>query len=924
MAKKNVQNEVIVENISTESLDSLMTDRYAKYAKYVIQERAIPDVRDGLKPVQRRIIYSMYRSGYTSNKKTVKCAKVVGDVMGNLHPHGDAAIYDALVRLSQNWKMSIPLVDIQGNNGSIDNDPAAASRYTETRLSELSELLVTDLNKNTVDMALNYDDTDVEPTVLPSRFPNLYVNGSDGIAVAIATDIPPHNLDEMCEAVIYRINHPRCDLEELLEIVKGPDFPTGGIIYKSSGIYDIYASGKGRIEVASRVEKVFEKDHYNFIVTEIPFGVEKKGLVFSIDKIRKAREVHGIVDVKDLSSGDDIKIVIELDKDVSNPDVVLRYLMDKTQLKVYYTSNITAICDNHPRTLTLTSYLDLYIQHQKNVISRRSKFDLDKTNSRLHILEGLIKAVSVVDEVIKIIRNSKDKADSKKNLMDKFGFTEEQAEAIVMMRLYKLSNTDVKVYYDEKAELDKLAAELTAVLSDENKLKKIIVNDLKDIIKKYPTPRKTSIEEKGEETQINKRDLVAKEDVYCVVTRDGYVKRSSLKSVKSSNFSLPGLKAGDSIVLSQVVTTLDYILAFTNKGNYLFIPVHEVMEGKWKDEGKHINYMCNLPLDESIVKCIVVKNFDKNVCIALVSKKGQIKKSHLSLFPVSRYNKPITAMRLAKDDEVVDVSVLNGLSNIMVLTKAGYASYFNENQISSSGLRTSGVKAISTLRGSEVGALISFRKDEKDKLLIVTDGGMYRIYDSSYLEQTDRLGRSQIIFKSFKSDVHNLAYITKIVKKNEPYNLSCLMSDNSIYEESLDDFHLTPVDKMCRKNLNFNDKLKIKYVFINDVQVIDDKTVEERGKVREKIEGEDDDSNNGGASFEQPLLDESLRTSVEAPQVEEVKPLVSKKTTDRFTNLKSQTETKKKSKLNLNELNNSKHNHDDSYEQISIFDDFGD
>ena len=566
MAKKRVQEEEpIVENISVESLDGVMGDRYAIYAKYVIQDRAIPDVRDGLKPVQRRIIYSMYQNGNTYQKAKKKCAKIVGDVMGRFHPHGDTSIYDALVRLSQTWKMSAPLIAFQGNNGSIDSDPAAAYRYTEAKLNEFSENLIRDIDKNTVDMTLNFDDTEFEPVVLPGRYPNLFVNGSEGIAVAIATEIPPHNLKEMCEAEIYYIQHPKCTLDDLLTIVKGPDFPTGGIVYECQGIKDMYETGRGKIEIASKVEiDTLNKNYNELIISEIPYGVVKKSLVYSIDLIKKSHEIDGITEVKDLSSGDEIRISVELKKEV-NPEIVLAYLMNKTQLKVSYNSNIVAICDKHPRTLGLISYLQYYSDYQIEVITRKFNFELKKSKDRLHIVEGLIKSVSIINEIIKIIRASKDKADSKVNLINTYGFTEIQAEAIVTMRLYKLSNTDVKIYLDEKEELEKTIAYLEETLADQNKIKKVIVNDLKEIAKKYGVPRRTVIESKKEEIQIDKRDLIVKEDVYVVVTEDGYVKRSSLKSYKSSNSPLPGVKQNDRIVMSQIVNTDDYILGFTNK-----------------------------------------------------------------------------------------------------------------------------------------------------------------------------------------------------------------------------------------------------------------------------------------------------------------------------------------------------------------------
>ena len=826
MAKKKIDNTPsIIENIQNESLDNIMSDRYGTYAKYVIQDRAIPDARDGLKPVQRRIIYMMYSTGNTYDKPTKKCAKIVGDVMGKLHPHGDSSIYGALIRMSQNWVMNTPLIHVQGNNGSIDNDPPAAMRYTEARLAEISLNLVKDLDKDTVDMMLNYDDSLEEPIVLPSRFPNLFLNGSEGIAVAIATEIPPHNLKELIDATIYRINHPHCSCDDLLNIVKGPDFPTGGIIYKSEGLNEIYRTGRGKVEVASKVDIVEEKDFNSLVVTEIPYKVNKQELVYSIDKIRKSKEIDGIIDVIDESANEDVKIVINLKKDV-NPKIVLTYLFNKTQLKTNYNANIVAICHDRPKTLTLTSYLDIYIEHQIEVVTRRTRFDLKNAKSRLEIVDGLIKAINIIDEVVDLIRHSKDKRDAKDNLIKKYDFSEDQSEAIVMMHLYRLTNTDINIYRNERESLKKSIAEYESLLTNENLLKKVIIKDLKEISEKFNIPRRTIIEEKAEEITIDKRDLVAKEDVYVILTREGYIKRSTLKSFKASNGTLPGLKEGDSIVLQTIVNTIDYILAFTNKGNYLFIPVHLINEIKWKDEGKHINSIVTLPIDENIIKAIVVKNFDKDVSIAFVSKNNYIKKTKLKEFYTTRFSKPITCMRLNNGDELVDVSVVNGNSNFLITTKLGNSTYFNENQIEATGLRTLGVKAISTLKNSYICSLLSYRHDEKGKILFITDKGAARIFDISKLELTQRLGKTQKVFESFKSDLHSCVFATKILNTKEPLKLNALMSDNSITELIIDDFKITP-EKNCKNNLNIDESKTIKQIFISEVQVIDDNTIVE-------------------------------------------------------------------------------------------------
>ena len=832
MAKK-VQEELAPENISVESLDSIMGDKYAVYAKYVIQDRAIPDVRDGLKPVQRRIIYSMYQNGNTYDKQTKKCAKIVGDVMGRFHPHGDSSIYEALVRMSQPWKMSEPLVIFQGNNGSIDNDPAAAYRYTEAKLNEFSENLISDIDKNTVDMTLNFDDTEFEPVVLPCRFPNLYVNGSDGIAVAIATQIPPHNLGEICDAVIYRIQHPNCSLDELLEIVYGPDFPTGGIIYKSQGIRDIYETGRGKIEIASKLKVDTSNKNFNeIIISEIPYGVVKQSLVFSIDKIKKSHEIDGINEVKDLSSGDEIEIVIETKKEV-DPQIIIAYLMNKTQLKVSYSSNIVAICDKHPRTLSLISYLDYYIAFQVDVITRRTNFLLKKAKDRLHIVEGLIKAISIINEVVQLIRKSKDKADAKLNLQKTFGFTEPQSEAIVSMRLYRLTNTDVTIYVDEKNNLIKQISDYEETLANPNKLKKIIISDLKAIVKEFGQPRRSIIEEKEEEVQIDKRDLIAKEDVYVVVTRDGYIKRSSLKSYKSSNGALPGVKVNDSIVMAAIVNTVDYVLCFTNKGNYILLPVHEILEGKWKDEGKHINYICNLPLKESIIKCIAVKDFNIGVSICTVSKLGQIKKTPLSEFYSQRINKPICCMKLTNSDEMNDVCVLKGNTNVLIMTKAGKATYFNENDIADTRLKTSGVKCIATLSDSSIESITPFELGERCKLLFLTNLGMCKILDSNTLNLRHRLEKSDMLLKSFKTEIHDLLAVRKVTNSTQEIVMDCVLDNSSSLRLTFNDFHVTPLEKYCRKNIDeLPDGRKISFVYTYDVECVDQNTKVTKKKAR--------------------------------------------------------------------------------------------
>ena len=720
MAKQKIENnpetKEIVENISIEPLEEVMGDRYATYAKYVIQDRAIPDVRDGMKPVQRRIIFSMYKSGNTFNKPTKKCAHTVGAVMGTFHPHGDSSIYEALARMSQDWKVRYPLIDFQGNNGSIDGDSPAAYRYTESRLSELSNELVKDIEKNTVDMQLNFDDTELEPAVLPARFPNLLVNGTEGIAVALATEIPPHNLKEVIDAIIYRINHKNVTVQDLRQFVLGPDFPGGGYIYLSPGLDNIYETGRGRIEVASKAEFLTNKDNQQIIITELPYKATKINTVYEIDKIRHSKAIDGIIEVRDESDYKGIRIAIDCKKE-ARVDLIWKYLLNKTSLQTGYTANMVAIVNGRPKTLNLLEFIDAYIAHQVDIITRKSKFDLDKYRSRLHIVNGLIIASININEVVEIIRSSKDKADSKINLINRYGFTGEQAEAIVTMPLYKLSHTDEEILLKEKNQLEADIKELEEILADEGKLNRALVKDLKAIANKYGDNRRTQIIEKDESKPLDKRDLIAKEDVMIAVSYDGYIKRSSFKSFKSSD-CLPGVKNGDVIIAYGQANTTDYLICFTNKGNYVVVPVHKISENRWKDEGNHINEFTTLGQGEKLIKAFVINEIRNDLYFGVVSRLGQIKRFPLSDIDVLRHNRPVRAMRILNSDSIVGVELLSGNSNLLVITNNGLASYYNENEITIVSSKAGGVKAMSNMQGGQVAALLAFEESEKGKLIL--------------------------------------------------------------------------------------------------------------------------------------------------------------------------------------------------------------
>lgn len=847
MAKKKVEapvEEVIPENIQIMPLEDVMGDRYATYAKYVIQDRAIPDVRDGLKPVQRRIIFSMFKNNNVFNKPTRKCAHTVGAVMGTFHPHGDTSIYEALARMSQDWKVRYPLIDFQGNNGSIDGDSPAAYRYTESRLSELSNELIKEIDKNTVDMQLNFDDTELEPIVLPARFPNLFVNGTEGIAVALATEIPPHNLREVIDAVIYRIGHKTATVEDLMQFVQGPDFPGGGIIYRSEGLKNIYTTGRGRIEVASKTEIVQNKDNQQIIITEIPYKIVKKDMVFEIDKIIHSKAVDGLVEIRDESDWKGIRIVIDLKKD-ANAEMLLKYLTNKTSLVSSYSTNMVAIVDGRPKTLDLLSYVDAYIAHQVDVVTRKSKYDLNKYLARLHIVEGLIKASININEVVEIIRKSKDKADSKVNIMNHFGFSNEQAEAIVTMPLYKLSHTDELTLELEAKQLQKDIEELRGILEDPNKLNRVLAKDLKAIAEKYGDDRKTVIQEKGAEIEIDKRQLIAKDDVMIALTRDGYLKRSTIKSFRSSGENaLPGMKDGDILVTSGQAITTDYLICFTNIGNYVCVPVHKMTESRWKDEGTHLNQFATLSAGEKVIKGIIISEFRNDLYLAILTRYGQIKRMAVNALDSQKHSRPVRYMRLMNGDEVCGIQILTGNSDLLVLTSNGMASQFNENELNIIGNTAGGVKSISGLGKNQAAALIAFDENEKAKILIVTDKGHYRILDNNKVTRTARLGKTMVVCPSFKGEPHKIIAAYKLDTSLEKNILTTLLSSQEIVVNEINDYHMTDIAKYAKKNLDIPAKTEIVQVIDSTLETINHSNVSHPIVVKEaKVKEENSPEN---------------------------------------------------------------------------------
>ncbi|WP_307339143.1 DNA topoisomerase IV subunit A [Metabacillus malikii] len=750
-------------------LEDVLGDRFGRYSKYIIQDRALPDARDGLKPVQRRILYAMYVEGNTFEKNFRKSAKTVGNVIGNYHPHGDSSVYEAMVRMSQDWKVRNVLIQMHGNNGSIDGDPPAAMRYTEARLSAIASELLRDIEKDTVEFVPNFDDTSKEPLVLPAMFPNLLVNGSTGISAGYATDIPPHNLGEVIDAVIKRMERPDCSVEDLMKLIKGPDFPTGGIIQGIDGIKKAYETGKGKIIIRGKTSiEELRGGKQQIVITEIPFEVNKANLVKRIDEFRIERKVEGIAEVRDDTDRTGLRIVIELKKD-ANAQGVLNYLYKNSDLQVPYHFNMVAIHNRRPMLMSLPSILDAYIGHQKEVVTNRSKHELQKAQERQHIVEGLMKALSILDEVISTIRASKDKRDAKNNLIAKYQFTEPQAEAIVSLQLYRLTNTDITALQKEAEDLDKKVRDLTSILNDENVLIKVIKDDLRRVKKTYVDSRRSVIEEKIEEIKINLEVMVASEDVIVTITKDGYIKRTSIRSYTASNGQDFGMKDTDRLLSKVEINTTDVILLFTNKGNYLYCPVHELPDIRWKDLGQHIANIIPIDRDEEIITVIPVTNFEEKSYLTFVTKSGMVKKTELSQYKAQRYSKPLVAINLKGDDQVVDVHHTKGDEDIFLVTHLGYGLWFEEEEISVVGPRAAGVKGVNLKDSDYVVSGKVIDRTKKTFIVIVTQRGAVKKMSLNDFEKTTRAKRGLVMLRELKNQPHRIIGAVVTHSKGDVY-----------------------------------------------------------------------------------------------------------------------------------------------------------
>lgn len=775
MAKKKIE-ENIVEKIYDYTLEEIMGDRFGRYAKSIIQDRALPDVRDGLKPVQRRILWSMYESHNTYDKPFRKSAKAVGDIMGHYHPHGDSSIYDALVRLSQRWKMREPLVEIHGNNGSIDGDGPAASRYTEARLSKIANVMLSDINKDAVKMTLNYSDEDLEPTVLPAHFPALLVNGSTGISAGYATNIPPHNLAEVIDATIKRIDSPNCRLDTILEIIKGPDFPTGGVVEGKEGLIQAYTTGKGKVVLKANYEIIEEKGKKQILIKEIPYEVLKEQLKKKIEDIKSDKKIDGIVDVIDESDRTNMaRLVIELKKD-ADANLIINYLLKNTDLQINYNFNVVAIDNKRPKTLGLLEILDAFILHKEEVVINRSKFDLEHSKKRLHIVEGFIKALDILDEVIKTIRKSKNKADAIENLVKEYDFTTEQATAIVMMQLYKLTNTDVTDLQNEHANLLELIKYLTSVINDESVLKGVMKDELRSIKKEFATPRRTIIKDEITEIKIDELSMIPKEDFIVSVSKSGYIKKLSIKVYNSNNETEYVLKEKDYLIGLYKINNIDTIILITNLGNYCYLPVRDITECKYKDIGKHISSYIPLSEGETIIASFGIKNFDSRT-ITLFSKDGFVKQTELSNLPVTRYSKPMTIFKLKDNDEVVSASINDGV--VYIVTENGFALKFNKEEIPVVGLKTSGVKGIKLVSDSVVSAFVT--NENHEYITIFTDKNTAKRIKLEEIDYSKRSLKGDNILHSPKSKKYK---ITECYAGSSKTNYGLIREDTETIKSS--------------------------------------------------------------------------------------------------------------------------------------------
>lgn len=764
----------MTKDIQELSLEDVMGDRFSRYSKYIIQDRALPDIRDGLKPVQRRILYAMYRDGNTYDRAFRKSAKTVGNVIGNYHPHGDFSVYEAMVRMSQWWKNRHNLIEMHGNNGSMDGDPAAAMRYTEARLTKIANELLTDLEKDTVETILNFDDTEYEPLVLPAAFPNLLVNGATGISAGYATNIPTHNLAEVIDALLYVLDHPEAKLEAVMNYLPGPDFPTGAIIQGKKGLKEAYQTGKGKIVLRAKCDITkIKSGKQTIVIKELPYDVNKADLVQKIDDIRLNKTLEDIIEVRDESDRQGIQISIDLKKG-ADAEFVLNYLYKKTPLQVNFNFNMVAISQKKPKQVGLLDILKAYLDHRFEVVTRRTEFDLLQAKKRDHIVAGLIKAVSILDDIIQVIRQSKNKSNARENIMAKFQFSYEQAEAIISLQLYRLSNTDILSLEEEQITLEKKIKHFEGILQNNSLLNNELKTELKAIKKTYGTPRYSEIESSIDKIVINKEDLISDENVMTIITREGYVKRTSERSFQASQASDLGMREGDRLVYLAKHSLLDHLLFFTSKGHYIYQPIHELQDIKWNSLGEHLSQRIPFEPDEEIIKVLPYDEASEAE-VLLATKGGFIKRTLLEKFTEFRGYKKRTglAMNLEGEDLVLTAELLTHQEEVMVLSHLGFALRYPLEEISLVGPRAKGVKAID-LKANDyvVNAIIPYHQDlDQQEILLGTQRKYMKRLKWTEVNLLGRARRGLVTLREVKSNPHYLIAAFSLCGTDDQFEL---------------------------------------------------------------------------------------------------------------------------------------------------------
>ena len=842
MAKsvKKKLDEYLEENIIPVNLEDLVGERFGRYSKYIIQDRALPDVRDGLKPVQRRILFAMNELGMGSTKPYKKSARIVGEVIGKYHPHGDTSVYDAMVRMSQHWKLGTLLIDMHGNNGSVDNDPAAAMRYTEARLTVFAEALLKDIDKKTVTFIPNFDDCELEPVVLPAKFPNILVNGAQGMATGYATNIPPHNLSEVLRATIYKIKNPQADIDDLIKIMPGPDFPTGGIVEGTKEIKKAFMTGKGKIVIKAKAAI----EDTSLVITEIPYEVNKADLVRRIDEIRLQKKIDGIIEVNDLSDREGIRISIKLKKEISS-EVILAYLYKNTDLSVSYNYNLVAISQRSPKLLSLDEILNQYIQHQKEMIRNRSNYELTQTERRQHIVSGFLKMVSVLDEVISIIRGSLGKKDAINNLINRFEFTETQADAIVSLQLYRLSTTDVTQMKKESHELSETIKVLEKILSNETELENAVVQELEEILNAYPVPRRTVISGQIQKVEFDEQELIENENVMFVISKDGYIKRSSLKSYLTTTTET-GLKDGDIILKQTEVNTRNTLLFFTNFGNFIAIPVHKVPDLKYRDLGDYIGNYAQLVDKEVIVDYLVIDEFDDERDVLIANQDGQIKRVLLSEFQKTRINRSFNCLPANRLNQLVSVDLREAFDKDIVLaTENGFLLKYPLEEVAIQSLNAKGVKGINLRDDKLVGAKFTTHINKDEVLMLTNRGGLKREFVSN-IDYSHRPAKGKRYLKTVQSNPYRFVGMTaENIFRLKDFLTVRLLAKNSVLtikgqELKADRFengipYLEKTHLPLKVMIEINNYHENKNILIDLIDVVETEEVEEENEVMNEL-----------------------------------------------------------------------------------------